>query len=62
MKDACASLTDRCGGAPGAQQVENWPTDLVVLDLSPTDGDNMFNCNQPFIISPSHRLVRLKNS
>ena len=60
LKDACVirtSLIDRCGGAPGAQYVWRWPADLAVPGLSPTDGGNWFNCNQPFIISSLHRPV-----
>ena len=25
------------------------------MELSPTGGGNLFSCNEPFIISPSHR-------
>ena len=56
-RTASASLIDQCGGAAGAQKVKRWPANLVVPGLSPTDGGNLFNCNQPFIISSSHRPV-----
>ena len=57
IRTAYASLIDRYGGAPGAQQIHCWPADLVVPGLSPTDGGNWLNCNQPFIIPSSHRPV-----
>ena len=55
IRTASASLIDRCVGAPGAQYVKRCPADLAVPGLSPTDGGNLFKCNQPFIISSSHR-------
>ena len=45
---------------PAAQRMtcrDSWPADLAVPGLSPTDGGNLFYCNQPFIISSSHRPV-----
>ena len=38
IRTACASLINRCGGAPGAQYVKRWPADLAVPGLSPSDG------------------------
>ena len=39
------------------RELSRFSAGLAVPGLSPTDGGNLFNCNQPFIISSSHRLV-----
>ena len=44
---------------PVAQQVKQWPADLVVPGLRPTQGGNLFNCKWGFIahslsLSPTH--------
>ena len=53
-------LSLRNEGAPVAQWVKRWPTDLAVVISSPAKGEDLFNCKRSFVahslsLSSAHR-------